>query len=431
MPPSRDKRPPLATTLATRILATGYRFPSDAVTYEVFEGSFDFVFNTPNVLTWAEVPLLPASYYLEVDATLASPVETAEYGIIFNYVDSQNFYLYAINNISRYSVWRLVNNGWEVIFDWTDSTALLSGEGNTNRLGLLVQDENVLLVANDEVLAEIENSEPPSGAVALAAGTFEEADLIMSFDNVLLWDLETLEEIPTAEPTVEPTAEPTTEVEPTAEPTEEAVSGDFGEVSARIEEITANDPDISDDFRRDSGFWDTESHEFGGYFYESRAFNIEAYAEERIVWSTYYDDAEALEIGEFSDFYVEFDTSFVTYTGENAAGLVFRLLDTDNFYKFLVDEIGYFQLQKRVNGEYSDVIEWTLTDAVDDAEGAINRIGILAEGTTLAFSVNGVVIAQIDDADLASGAIALAIQSYSSPEGHSTFDNLSLWRLNE
>jgi hypothetical protein len=138
-----------------------------------------------------------------------------------------------------------------------------------------------------------------------------------------------------------------------------------------------------------------------------------------------------LEIGEFSDFYVEFDTSFVTYTGENAAGFVFRLLDTDNFYKFLVDEIGYFQLQKRVNGEYSDIIEWTLTDAVDDAEGAINRIGILAEGTTLAFSFNGVVIAQVDDADLTSGAIALTIQSYSSPEGHSTFDNLNLWRLNE
>ena len=40
-----------------------------------------------------------------------------------------------------------------------------------------------------------------------------------------------------------------------------------------------------------------------------------------------------------------------------------RLVDNDNFYKFLVDESGYFQLQKRVDGEYSDVIEWALTDA--------------------------------------------------------------------
>ena len=149
----------------------------------------------------------------------------------------------------------------------------------------------------------------------------------------------------------------------------------------------------------------------------------------RLVWSTYSDDVDAVDAAVFNDFYVEFDTSFVTYTGENAAGLVFRMLDTDNFYKFLVDEIGYFQLQKRVDGAYSDVLEWTLTEEVDDSEGAVNRIGILAEGSTIAFTVNGTVIAQTEDSDLASGGIALAIQSYTTPEAHSIFDNFDLWIL--
>jgi hypothetical protein len=160
-------------------------------------------------------------------------------------------------------------------------------------------------------------------------------------------------------------------------------------------------------------------------------FNIEAYAEERIVWSSYYEDEVIVDPVQFDNFYVEFDTAFVIYTGENAAGLVFRLVDTDNFYKFLVDEVGYFQLQKRVNGEYSDVIEWTMTDAVDDAEGAVNRIGILADGSTLAFTLNGEVIAAAEDEDLTVGGIALAIQTYSSVEGHSSFDNLELWEIDE
>ncbi len=397
-------------------------FPSDAVVTGVIDGGLEFAFNSPNVLTWSELPLRPTSYYLEVDATVSSPVETAEYGIIFNYIDSQNFYLYAINNASRYSVWRLVDNAWETVHDWADAPVLLAGEDNTNRLGLLMQADSYWLVANDEVLAEIETSEAAAGSIAVAAGTFEEADLVMTFDNVLLWDLDEVDRIPTAEPT--------TEVEPTAEPTEEAVSQDFADINARIEEIVAAEPDIRDEFRRDSGTWDTQSHDFGDYYYESRVFNIEATAAERIVWSAYYENDVVEDAVQFDDFYAEFDTSFVTYTGENAAGLVFRLLDTENFYKFVVDEIGYFQVQKRVDGEYSDLIEWTISDAVDDTEGAVNRIGILAEGATLAFSVNGDVIVQVEDSDLASGAIALAIQSYSTPEAHSTFDNFDLWILN-
>lgn len=63
------------------------------------------------------------------------------------------------------------------------------------------------------------------------------------------------------------------------------------------------------------------------------------------MWSAYYENTETDEAVQFSNYYVEFDTSFVTYTGENAAGLVFRLVDADNFYKFVVDEIGYYQLQ--------------------------------------------------------------------------------------
>lgn len=404
-------------------------YTSDTVAYAVVDGALEFVFSAPNVLTWSELPVTSTNYYIEIDATLAAPVQAAEYGIIFNYLDSQNFYLYAVNNASRFSVWRLVNNGWEVVYEWDDAVALVSGEGNTNRLGLLAQDNTIILTANDEVLAEIDSEDASLGSIAVAAGTFDEADLTMTFDNVTLWDLDVLGELPATAPTDEPIDQPT--AEPTAEPTEESVSDDFSAATARIAEITATDPDLIDDFRRDSGTWDTQSHEFGAYYHEGRAFHIEASADERIVWSAYYADDVVVDPVVYRNFYVEFDTIFITRTGENAAGLVFRLIDTDNFYKFVVDEIGYFQLQKRVDGEYSDIIEWDLTDEADDSEGGINRIGVLAEGSSLAFTVNGTVIAQAEDSDLDSGAIALAIQTYSTPEGHSTFDNLDLWILDE
>ena len=65
----------------------------------------------------------------------------------------------------------------------------------------------------------------------------------------------------TAVPTEEATAEPT------AEPTDEPVAKDFSEITAHIEEIIATELDISDDFRRDSGTWDTQN--FVSHLYPS------------------------------------------------------------------------------------------------------------------------------------------------------------------
>lgn len=434
-------------------------FESDSVEYDASKGTLDFTFSAPNTLSWVELPDSPTNYYVEADATVASKVDAAEYGIIFNYVDSQNFYLFAVNDGSNYSVWHLNNNAWETVADWQESDILKSGEGNTNRLGLLVQGKHVTLQANDEVLSDFDLDEDASGGVALAAGTFADANLIMKYDNVALWDLDATGPQPTEEATAEPTekateeatSEPTEEAtdeatpepteeatveptkeateEPTVEPTEEA---DFSAVTAHIADITAEKPDIVDDFRTDNGLWDVLSDDYGSSYYKNRALNIEAKADGRIIWSSTYeskDDRDAGNALQFDDFYIEFDTTFVTYTGENTAGLVFRMTDTDNFYKFMVDETGYYQLNKRVNGEYQDVIPWALTDAADTTDGAINKIGILAEGSTLAFSVNGTVIAQVEDTDFSSGSLALAIQTYTATEGHSTFDNFKLWEL--
>jgi cell division septation protein DedD len=436
-------------------------FEATGATYELVDEALEFVFSEANILTWTELPERPIHYYIQVDATLAAPVEAAEYGIIFNYEDPQNFYLYGLSNASTYSVWRLVDNTWEVLYDWTESDLLEVDEGNTNTLGLLMQEDSYAVVANGEVLAVIDNTHPPLGSLALAAGTFEEADLIMRFDNVMVWDLDenasslptpsatTVEEgatpaatdevteEPTQEPTEEATAEsteepteqPTEEPAPTAEGTETATSGDFEVVAARIDEIVATEPTISDDFRSDNGLWDTEANDFGSYSYERRAFHIEANGEERIVWTLLYDEPDVF--AEYSEFYAEFDTSFVIRSGENAAGLVFGLLDTDNFYSFMVDEIGYYQLQHRVNGEYTDLIPWTLSDVADAEEGAVNRLGVLAEDSTITLTINGTVIAQVEDAPVDFGSIALAVQTFTIPEAHSTFDNFSIWSLDE
>jgi hypothetical protein len=422
---------------------------ADGVSYEQVDDALELVFNAPNMLAWTELPEAPTTYYVEVDATVASPTTEVEYGIIFNYKDAQNFYLYGISNSSRYSVWRLADNEWETIADWADSSALLAGEGNTNTLGLLMLEDNYALIANGEVLTVLENSQPPLGSVALAAGTFAEANLIVRFDNLNLWDLgesasslptseatatsAAEEPTPTAEVTAEMTEEPTEEPtdEPTEEPTEEVASGDLDAIAERIDEIIATDPTLSDTFTEDTGMWDTIPNDSGGAYYLRRALNIDATEAEIIIYSGLIDDSESESLAEYDDFYAEFDTSFITLTGENAAGLMFRLADSNNFYMFKVDEIGYYQLEKRVDGESTDLVPWAISEAFDESENAVNRIGVLAEGNTLAFTLNGTVLAVVEDEGINVGGLALAVQTYSAADALSSFDNFDLWLLGE
>lgn len=121
------------------------------------------------MLTWAELPLRP-TITVEVDATLSSPTEAAEYGIIFNYLDSQNFYLFAVQQ--RQPLQRVAFGQQCVgscLFKQEDSTALLAGEGNTKWPGLLMEADGYVLTANDEVLTEIDREDPPAVSLLLRA----------------------------------------------------------------------------------------------------------------------------------------------------------------------------------------------------------------------------------------------------------------------
>ena len=365
------------------------------------------IVNSENRLGWtfnSTVDELAAvDYLVEVDVEQVAGPDDAELGLIFRFVDEENFYFFAVSNLGTYSLWKLVDNEWEAILDWTETDALQTDAEAINRLSVLTEGSQITLLANDVALAQLEDDTFATGTVGLMVGTFDEVGVDVAFDNLDLWVLATGEDVIET-----PDATPT--------PAAEAI-----DVADRLAEIKADDPTTSDDFRRDNDTWNIEPDEDATFFYRGRTFHIKVDAPEWIGWSA----------GEITttDFLLEVDTQYVDGPADAEYGVIFRQVDADNYYFFAISRSGSYGMWRLEDGEWQTLVEWTATDAIDTSEDALNRLGILAEGAQLTLLVNDVALTQLEDETFASGKVALALGTFDEAGAEVAFDNLDIWTI--
>lgn len=379
----------------------------DDVTYEYAGRTLHIIVNSENRLGWtfnSTIDELAAvDYLVEVDVEQVAGPDDAELGLIFRFVDEENFYFFAVSNLGTYSLWKLVDNEWEAILDWTETDALQTDAEAINRLSVLTEGSQITLLANDVALAQLEDDTFATGTVGLMVGTFDEVGVDVAFDNLDLWVLATGEDVIET-----PDATPT--------PAAEAI-----DVADRLAEIKADDPTTSDDFRRDNDTWNIEPDEGATFFYRGRTFHIKVDAPEWIGWSA----------GEITttDFLLEVDTQYVDGPADAEYGVIFRQVDADNYYFFAISRSGSYGMWRLEDGEWQTLVEWTATDAIDTSEDALNRLGILAEGTQLTLLVNDVALTQLEDETFASGKVALALGTFDEAGAEVAFDNLDIWAI--
>jgi|GEM_PF-2189433 len=379
----------------------------DDVAYEYAGRTLHIIVNSENRLGWTFNStideLAPVDYLVEVDVEQVAGPDDAELGLIFRFVDEENFYFFAVSNLGNYSLWKLVDNEWEALLDWTETDALQTDAEAINRLSVLTEGSQITLLANDVALAQVEDDTFATGTVGLMVGTFDEIGVDVAFDNLDLWVLTTAEDVLET-----PVATPT----PVAEPVD---------VTDRLAEIKADDPTTSDDFRRDNDTWNLEPDEDATFFYRGRTFHIKVDAPEWIGWSA----------GEITttDFLLEVDTQYVDGPADAEYGVIFRQVDADNYYFFAISRSGSYRLWRLEDGEWSTMVEWTQTDAIDISEDALNRLGVLAEGAQLTLLVNDVALTQLEDETFASGKVALALGTFEEAGAEVAFDNLDIWAI--
>lgn len=107
-------------------------------------------------------------------------------GVLFRMVSPQQFYRFDITGSGLYIVERHNDDGSWTRFteQWTATSALKSGLQQINRLKIVADGPNFSFYANDQLLLQTSDDQYPGGQIALDGGTFGQAGLKVSFDNL-------------------------------------------------------------------------------------------------------------------------------------------------------------------------------------------------------------------------------------------------------
>lgn len=134
--------------------------------------------------------------------------------------------------------------------------------------------------------------------------------------------------------------------------------------------------------------------------------------------------------GQFEDFELKVDVEHISGANNRTCPyILFRIVDWNNYYRFLVSPAGTFRLEKKVAGTWTTLKDWTAHEAIHTGPGT-NKVAVKASGSQLTFFVNDQQVFETTDDSLVGGQIGLGCGSY--PENttlHVAFDNIEVWAV--
>jgi len=108
-------------------------------------------------------------------------------------------------------------------------------------------------------------------------------------------------------------------------------------------------------------------------------------------------------------------------------GLVFHLVDIDNFYYFSIDENGNYSVFIKLDGEWSPIINFEITDLVQTGNDVVNKLTVVGQGPYYGLFINDQLVNQVKDDRLEGGYAGIVIEVFNAGDQLSLeFDNLEV-----
>lgn len=131
-----------------------------------------------------------ASVYDDIDmcatmTTIAGVVpEDAKAGLVFWYVDVNNFYVFELAPNGKASVWRRQRGKWLKQVDWQDAKGANSGDGAINELRVTTAGSQATFYVNGNEFKQLTGSPPDNGQeIGIFAASPETGAASFGFDN--------------------------------------------------------------------------------------------------------------------------------------------------------------------------------------------------------------------------------------------------------
>ena len=182
--------------------SVGWPEGDGAVVRQVTDGQYQILVQVPD----QAVSTVPADLSLynnfryQLDATLADGQPESGYGMVFYRRNSNNYYVFAVNGLQQWSIWKLEDGQWQELRNlpdgqtWTNSDAVLP-PGETNQLTLEAYGGEFNLFINGKSLGQVSDPTAPEaggliGMYVASSRTADDAFADARFDNVQLEPLD-------------------------------------------------------------------------------------------------------------------------------------------------------------------------------------------------------------------------------------------------
>jgi hypothetical protein len=181
----------------------------------------------------------------------------------------------------------------------------------------------------------------------------------------------------------------------------------------------------SDDFADEGSGWDIFDEDDTTASYVDGEYRVGVYQGSYMAWGNPLDQ-------QFDDFVVEVDARTVEGPLDNNFGVLVRYQpDGDSFYWFQISADGFYAVDILDADEWSGLVDWVQSDAIQQGIGATNHIRVVCEGDRFIFYVNDAYLTDVSDASFGSGNVGLAVGTFDEPGAVVHFDNLKVYSIQE
>ena len=307
---------------------------------------------------------------MEVESRLQSGSEENGQGFFCRYIDQDNFYYLHIGNDGYYAIEKYVDNDYEILASGFDTDVI---DPTQNLIRVECNGSNLGLWANGNLLAVAEDDSHMDGDVALFTRTWEEGNITIAYDNLIVYD---------------------------------ASIGVLGQ--GVYDDYPTDGVLFSDDFESGPRNWQVGSYN-------------QADLEISSGWLTYTMKEPNWETWDVTGEVDAGDVRMEAYFGNDAAqpenmqGFICRFQDHDNFYRISFGNDGYLRVGKKVDGTYTFFVdEYESSGAIDPT---FNWVEASCEGNMLRLWIYGVLVVETFDPEntFSSGDVGFIVGTFNDP----------------
>ncbi|MCJ7625367.1 MAG: protein kinase [Anaerolineaceae bacterium] len=172
-----------------------------------------------------------------------------------------------------------------------------------------------------------------------------------------------------------------------------------------------------DDFSYPNSGWEIGDYENGSVGYKDGVYFVISSVENMNMYGASF--------GYFTDVVIEVDT--IQFHGpannNNDFGVMCRVQSGGDGYSFNISGDGFYSIQKAVNDEFTDLIEWTSSDVIRQGS-SINHLKVICDGSKFVLFVNDTRLVETSDTSFSSGDIAFSATTFESEYTEVHFDNI-------